>query len=197
MCPGGVKSRVFCEAAFKCTVPRPKALLCLPLPTAVDEKLLSRIQISTRKSWPVVWELEKIHWFCRVPWDITCSCVGNSGVLSLVLLSQGLPNPFYFYFFNAQVGYYSFASLWAGRNNSETFLRCWVCADAGCTWQELVLRALAQTLLWKSGGTFWALPQHCWAGDIGVLAWFPASSAFWLSAEGIYCTKRRKHLRLV
>lgn len=77
---------------------QPKVSAVPSLPTAVNQKFLSRIQISTRKSWPVMWELENLHLFCRVHWEITCSCVGNSGVLSLLLLSQCFPNSFFFFF---------------------------------------------------------------------------------------------------
>lgn len=129
MGPCGVKTRVFCRAALKRTVPSPKPLLCLALQPAVHQKFLSRIQISTRKSWPVMWELENIHLFCRVHWEITCSCVGNPGVLSLILLSQCFPNPFFF----LMPKYVTIPLLHSGLTETiqKYFWACWMCADAG------------------------------------------------------------------
>lgn len=118
--------------------------LCLALQTPVDKKFLSRIQISTGKSWPVMWELENIHLFCRVHWEITCSCVGNSGEwwawscypsafpIPVFLMPKYVIIPFLHSGLTEKIKKYSSAY--------------WVSTDPGCTWQEFVLRALAQSL---------------------------------------------------
>lgn len=143
-----------------------------------------------------MWELENIHLFCRVHWEIMCSCVGTSGEWwAWSCYPSVFPIPLFFL-----MPKYVIIPLLHSRL-TETIQKyssaCWLCADPGCPWQEFAQRPLAQVLL-RSGGIFWPLnPALLSRWQSNSLLDLEQALAFGSLQWDIYCIKRGKHLRLV
>lgn len=139
-----------------------------------------------------MWELENLHLSCRVPWEITCSCVGNSGERwAWSCYPSVCPSPVFF--FNTQIYYYSFASLWVDRNNWEILLSM-LDQIQGAPDRSLFWDPWCSHFLLKGAGIFWPLkPALLSRWQSNSFLDFHQALAF----GSIYCIKRGKHLRLV